>query len=55
MLLGAGRSALEGGTVTTLSGRHRAQLREVTRIGPDIRLRYAVLAQPSGPPGPPDR
>ena len=54
-LLGAGRSALEGGTVTTLSGRHRAQLREVTRIGPDIRLRYAVLTQPSGPPGPPGR
>jgi diaminohydroxyphosphoribosylaminopyrimidine deaminase/5-amino-6-(5-phosphoribosylamino)uracil reductase len=54
-LLGAGRSALEGGTVTTLSGRHRAQLREVTRIGPDVRLRYAVLTQPSGPPGPPGR
>ncbi|HYN71154.1 MAG TPA: dihydrofolate reductase family protein, partial [Nakamurella sp.] len=54
-LLGAGRSALDGGTVTTLSGRHRAQLRDVTRIGPDLRLRYTVMAPPSGPSGPPDQ
>jgi len=43
-LLGAGRSAVDGGSVTTLSGGHHAQLRDVTRIGPDIRLRYAILA-----------
>ena len=42
-LLGAGRSALDGGSVTTLSGRHRAELRDVTQIGPDLRLRYAIL------------
>jgi len=41
-LLGAGRSAVDGGSVTTLSQLHRAQLRDVTRIGPDVRLRYAL-------------
>ena len=43
-LLGAGRSALDGGSVTTLSEGHRAQLRDVTRFGPDVRLRFAILA-----------
>jgi len=46
-LLGAGRSALEGGTVTTLSQLHRTQLRDVARIGPDVRLRYAVRSTPA--------
>jgi diaminohydroxyphosphoribosylaminopyrimidine deaminase/5-amino-6-(5-phosphoribosylamino)uracil reductase len=41
-LLGAGRTALDGGLVTTLADAHHAQLREVTRFGPDIRLRYAL-------------
>ena len=43
-LLGAGASALSGGSVTTLAGRHKAELRDVTRIGSDVRLRYAMLA-----------
>ena len=46
-LLGAGRSALDGGTVTTLSQLHRTQLRDVARIGPDVRLRYAVRSTPA--------
>jgi diaminohydroxyphosphoribosylaminopyrimidine deaminase/5-amino-6-(5-phosphoribosylamino)uracil reductase len=41
-LLGDGRGALEGGAVRTLVGAHRAELREVARFGPDVRLRYAV-------------
>jgi diaminohydroxyphosphoribosylaminopyrimidine deaminase/5-amino-6-(5-phosphoribosylamino)uracil reductase len=41
-LLGAGRNALEGGLVTTLADAHHAELREVTRFGPDVRLRYAL-------------
>ena len=42
LALGAGRSVLEGGAVTTLADAHHAELREVTRIGPDVRLRYAL-------------
>ena len=41
-LLGAGRSALDGGAVGTLPDAHRAELREVARLGPDVRLRYAL-------------
>jgi diaminohydroxyphosphoribosylaminopyrimidine deaminase/5-amino-6-(5-phosphoribosylamino)uracil reductase len=41
-LLGAGRNALEGGLVGTLADAHRAELRDVIRFGPDIRLRYAI-------------
>ncbi|MET0863483.1 MAG: bifunctional diaminohydroxyphosphoribosylaminopyrimidine deaminase/5-amino-6-(5-phosphoribosylamino)uracil reductase RibD [Nakamurella sp.] len=41
-LLGAGRIALEGGKVGTLADAHRAELREVSRFGPDIRLRYEL-------------
>jgi diaminohydroxyphosphoribosylaminopyrimidine deaminase/5-amino-6-(5-phosphoribosylamino)uracil reductase len=41
-LLGAGRSALSGGAVGTLADAHHAELREVDRIGPDVRLRYAL-------------
>ena len=42
-LLGAGRNALDDGMVGTLSDAYRAELRELTRIGPDVRLRYALL------------
>ncbi len=42
ILLGAGRSALEGGTVTTLADAHRAELREFRRLGPDVALRYRI-------------
>ncbi len=41
-VLGAGRPAVDGGSVSTLADAHRAQLREVTRLGPDVRLRFAV-------------
>jgi diaminohydroxyphosphoribosylaminopyrimidine deaminase/5-amino-6-(5-phosphoribosylamino)uracil reductase len=41
-LLGAGRSALDGGAVGTLSDAHAAELRDVARFGPDLRLRYAL-------------
>jgi diaminohydroxyphosphoribosylaminopyrimidine deaminase / 5-amino-6-(5-phosphoribosylamino)uracil reductase len=41
-LLGAGRSALDGGAVGTLPDAHRAELRDVARLGPDVRLRYAL-------------
>lgn len=42
-LLGAGRAALEGGLVETLADAHSAEVRDVTRVGPDVRLRYAIL------------
>lgn len=41
-LLGAGPSALAGGGVATLADAHRAQLVDVTRLGPDVRLRYRI-------------
>lgn len=41
-LLGAGPSALTGGAVTTLADAHRAELVDVARFGPDVRLRYRV-------------
>ena len=41
-LLGAGRSALDGGAVGTLADAHGAVLRQVEQIGPDVRLRYAI-------------
>jgi len=41
-LLGAGRSVLDGGAVGTLPDAHRAELRDVVRLGPDVRLRYAL-------------
>lgn len=40
ILLGAGRSAVDGGTVTTLEDAHRLELRDVTRFGPDVRLTF---------------
>lgn len=42
LLLGAGRSLLDGGAVQTLTAAHRAELRAVGRCGPDVRLRYAL-------------
>ncbi len=42
LLLGAGLSAITGGTVGTLAGAHRLFLREVTELGPDLRIRYSV-------------
>lgn len=44
-LLGAGPSALAGGTVGTLADAHRADLVDVTRFGPDVRLRYRLTAR----------
>lgn len=43
LLLGYGRPALAGGSVRTLADAHRAELRDVARIGPDVRLRYRML------------
>jgi diaminohydroxyphosphoribosylaminopyrimidine deaminase/5-amino-6-(5-phosphoribosylamino)uracil reductase len=43
MVLGAGRSAVESPTMTTLTEAVRLELRESTALGPDLRLRYAVL------------
>ena len=45
-LLGAGPSALAGGQVSTLADAHRAELVEVSRLGPDVRLRYRVPNTP---------
>jgi diaminohydroxyphosphoribosylaminopyrimidine deaminase/5-amino-6-(5-phosphoribosylamino)uracil reductase len=42
LVLGSGRSVLEGGAVATLVDAHDAELRSVDRFGPDLRLRYAV-------------
>ncbi len=44
VVLGAGRSVVDGGKVTTLVEAHRAELRAVDRLGPDVRLRYSVLS-----------
>jgi diaminohydroxyphosphoribosylaminopyrimidine deaminase/5-amino-6-(5-phosphoribosylamino)uracil reductase len=41
-VLGTGRSAVEGGAVATLADAHGFELRDVARIGEDVRLRYAV-------------
>lgn len=45
ILLGAGPSALAGGSVGTLADAHRAELVDVTRCGPDVRLRYRLPAR----------
>lgn len=42
LLLGAGRSALEGGALTTLADAHRADLAEIRVLGPDLALRYRL-------------
>ena len=41
-LLGAGQPALAGGRVGTLADAHRAELVDVARLGPDLRLRYRI-------------
>ncbi len=46
-VLGAGPSAVVGGRVATLSEAHRAELVEVTRLGPDVRLRYRMPHPPA--------
>lgn len=46
VLLGAGRSALEGGAVRTLADAHRAELRELRRLGPDVVVRYRISGHP---------
>jgi len=42
VLLGAGTPLMDGGAVTTLADAHRFELRDATRLGPDIRLRWAA-------------
>ncbi len=42
LVLGSGRSVLEGSAVRTLTQAHRAELRSVDMFGPDVRLRYSV-------------
>jgi diaminohydroxyphosphoribosylaminopyrimidine deaminase/5-amino-6-(5-phosphoribosylamino)uracil reductase len=42
-LIGAGRSAVESAAVTTLGQAVGLELREIARLGPDLRLRYAVV------------
>ncbi|WP_111768368.1 bifunctional diaminohydroxyphosphoribosylaminopyrimidine deaminase/5-amino-6-(5-phosphoribosylamino)uracil reductase RibD [Nakamurella deserti] len=44
-VLGAGRPSVDGGAAATLTDAHRLTLREVTRIGDDVRLRYSVGAR----------
>ena len=43
LLLGAGRSLLDGSAVNTLTAAHQAELMAVDRFGPDVRLRYRVI------------
>lgn len=43
LIIGAGRSAVESTTVTTLRQARRLELRETADLGADLRLRYAVL------------
>lgn len=45
-LLGAGPSALAGGSVATLADAHRAELVDLARLGPDVRLRYRLRPPP---------
>ena len=44
LVLGAGRTVLDGGAVRTLTDAHGTQLRSVDRFGPDVRLRYSVTS-----------
>ncbi len=65
ILLGAGPSALVDGRVGTLADAHRAELVEMVRLGPDVRLRYRIsgaeldgaeldgATRPAGRPSPP--
>lgn len=49
LLLGAGRSAVEGGALVTLAGAHRLELVESRRFGGDLVLRYRFLRAASEP------
>ncbi|MGI8415766.1 MAG: bifunctional diaminohydroxyphosphoribosylaminopyrimidine deaminase/5-amino-6-(5-phosphoribosylamino)uracil reductase RibD [Nakamurella sp.] len=40
LLLGAGQSVMDGGSVSTLVDAHRFELMDVTRFGPDLRVRW---------------
>jgi diaminohydroxyphosphoribosylaminopyrimidine deaminase/5-amino-6-(5-phosphoribosylamino)uracil reductase len=42
LVLGAGHQAFHGSAVATLAEAHRARLRAVDRLGPDVRLRYSL-------------
>ena len=42
LLLGAGRSAVEGGRIATLAGARHLELVETRRLGPDLALRYRL-------------
>lgn len=44
VVLGAGPSMLGGGVVTTLTQAHRAELRTIDQLGPDVRLRYRLTS-----------
>lgn len=46
LVLGAGRPVLDEGRAATLTDAHPAELRDVQRIGPDVRLRYALTIAP---------
>src|SRR5699024_1972615 len=43
LMLGAGRSAVEGGALRTLDAARRWELVETRRLGPDMFLRYRRL------------
>lgn len=42
LVLGAGRSAIEGGALTTLADARHVELAEIRLLGPDLALRYRV-------------
>ncbi|AZI57169.1 bifunctional diaminohydroxyphosphoribosylaminopyrimidine deaminase/5-amino-6-(5-phosphoribosylamino)uracil reductase RibD [Nakamurella antarctica] len=42
LALGAGKNAIDGGSVNTLAQGHRLELRDVTTFDADVRLRYTV-------------
>ena len=48
LVFGAGRSVLSGGQLSTLVDAQHAELRDVSRIGPDVRLRFALGDWKSG-------
>jgi diaminohydroxyphosphoribosylaminopyrimidine deaminase/5-amino-6-(5-phosphoribosylamino)uracil reductase len=43
LLLGAGRTAVEGSRIATLAEARRLELAETRRLGPDLALRYRML------------
>jgi diaminohydroxyphosphoribosylaminopyrimidine deaminase/5-amino-6-(5-phosphoribosylamino)uracil reductase len=48
MVIGAGRSAVDSAGVRTLAQARRLELRGTEALGPDLRLRYAVLGPAEG-------